>query len=336
MEIVIKKITPATIESNIEELDTYITEIKNKYSSVIVTEELVSEGKEERAKLNKLKKNLGEIRKKVEKDGLSDVQKFILKLKEAEKVVDNLSDDINSQIKSFEEKEKKEKLDWIKATIDVETSNNSNFKNAKKFIIHNPKWLNKTFSFDNIKKEILEQINKLNEKYNFIKAQLEAANEEIENKIVFEDIEHIFECSYDEILKYIIKKKNEIKVTEENMKKKAEEDKQRAIKEAEEKAEKEKQAAVEKAKNEERKKIEDESKKDLICKELDVDTAEYDPSRYDEQSLGFAFNRDIVNVSAEDRKNNVLLMIKIQKSDVETAVLLKKFLDDNKIEYKKI
>ena len=71
MQLVIKKIVPATIESNINQLDSYITELQNRYANVIVTEEFITEGKEERAKLNKLKKNLADERKKIEKDGLS-------------------------------------------------------------------------------------------------------------------------------------------------------------------------------------------------------------------------------------------------------------------------
>ena len=132
MQLVIKKIVPATIESNINQLDSYITELQNRYANVIVTEEFITEGKEDRAKLNKLKKNLADERKKIEKDGLSDVQKFILKIKEAEKTVGNLSDNINNQIKEFEEKEKKEKLDWIESTINVEIIDNAIFQSLKK------------------------------------------------------------------------------------------------------------------------------------------------------------------------------------------------------------
>jgi hypothetical protein len=315
MKIVIKKITPATIESNIEELDKYIIEIESKYSGILVTEDFILEGKEERAKLNKLKKNLSEVRKKVEKDGLSVVQNFILKLKEAEKTVDNLSNNINKQIKEFEAKEKNSKLDWIEATID-EISNDNCFNNAKKYIQINTKWLNKAFSFENIKKELIEQIKKLNEKYNFILAQLEACNEEIENKLIFDDVESRFNCTLDEILKYILEKKNQIKTTEENMRKKAEREKQEAIQAEKEKAAKEQQDAIEKAKEEERKKL-----------ELDIEKYE-NPEHY--RNTNDIENK---NYSIEDY---VTLQIKILKKDVETAKLLKQFLEKNNIEYKKL
>ena len=260
MEIIIKKITPATIESNIEELDKYIEEIKNKYSDVVVTENFVAEGKEERAKLNKLKKNLGDVRKKVEKDGLADVQKFIAKLKEAEKTVGDLSENINNQVREFEEEEKKAKLNEIQE-LKKTLSNVSQVElKIDDLILDNPKWLNKTYKKSDIEKEIKEQVEKIVEKYKFIIAQIQAANEEIENKISFADIITKFTCSLDEIIKYILQKKNEIKSTEENMKRKAEEDKQRAIEEANAKAEKEKAEAIEKAKEDERKRIELEQK----------------------------------------------------------------------------
>ena len=336
MEIVIKKITPATIESNIEELDKYILEIENRYSGVVITEDFILEGKEERAKLNKLKKNLAEVRKKVEIDGLSDVQKFILKLKDAEKTVGNLSDNINNQIKEFEEKEKKEKLDWIKSTIDVEIIDNAIFQSLKKYIIHNPKWLNKTFSYENITKEITEQIKKLNEKCKFILAQLSACNEEIENKLSFDDIESKFDCPLDEILKYILEKKNQIKTTEDNMKKKAEEQKQKAIQEAAEKAEREKQAAIQAEKEKAAKEQQDaiEKAKEEERKKISQDIEAHENTGNIEKGENFTISSPIQKVIYNDYY--VTLQIKILKKDAETAKLLKQFLDENNIEYEKL
>ena len=328
MQLVIQKIVPATIESNINQLDSYITELQNRYANVIVTEEFIAEGKEDRAKLNKLKKNLADERKKIEKDGLSDVQKFILKIKEAEKTVGNLSDNINNQIKEFEEKEKKEKLDWIESTINVEIIDNAIFQSLKKYIIHNPKWLNKTFSYENITKEIIEQIKKLNEKCKFILAQLSACNEEIENKLSFDDIESKFDCPLDEILKYILEKKNQIKTTEDNMKKKAEEDKQKAIQEAAEKAEKEKQKAIEEAKEEERKKINQNI-------EAHENTEIYRKTDDIEKNESLTAPNTVKNVTSD--MDYVALVIKIKNSDIKKAIKLKNFLDseDIKLEYEK-
>ena len=54
-------------------------------------------------------------------------------------------------------------------------------------------------------------------------------------------------CEFDEIMKTLVNKKNEIKATEENIKKRAEEEKRRALEELERKKEQEKKVAVEEA-----------------------------------------------------------------------------------------
>ena len=97
--------------------------------------------------------------------------------------------------------------------------------------------------------EIKKQFNALNKKQKFILGQLEVVNEEIENKIIFNDIQYLMNAEFDEVMKTLINKKNEIKATEENIRKRAEEEKIRALEELEAKKEIEKQQAIEKAQN---------------------------------------------------------------------------------------
>ena len=69
-------------------------------------------------------------------------------------------------------------------------------------------------------------------KEDFIKKEIEKANEEIEFLITFESMKYLVKEEYGTISEIINTKKNEIKATEENLKKKAEE---QAKREAEEK-----------------------------------------------------------------------------------------------------
>lgn len=101
-----------------------------------------------------------------------------------------------------------------------------------------------------VEEDIKEKFDYWNKRYNFIVSQLVAVNEEIENKLKFEDIQYLMLEEYDNIMKKLVDKKNEIKTTEENIKRKAEEDKQKALAELEAKKEQEKREAIEKAKNE--------------------------------------------------------------------------------------
>lgn len=244
VEFKIKKIVPAKIESNIEELENFMAGVKEKYRGWIVTEDEIKFAAEERTKLNKLEKILSEERKRIQKEANTDIEKFMEKLKIAEKEAKALSNNISEQIKDFEEKEYQKKLEKIGEIKEQIFSEN---KLLEQWFTVNEKWKNKTMTFKKIEEEIKEQFEYWNKRYNFIISQLTAINEEIENKISFEDVQYLMIAEYDSIMKKLVEKKNEIKATEENMKKKAEEEKQRALEELEKKKEQEKQEAVAKA-----------------------------------------------------------------------------------------
>lgn len=236
VEFKIKKIVPAKIESNIEELENFMAGVKEKYRGWIVTEDEIKFATEERTKLNKLEKILSEERKRIQKEANTDIEKFMEKLKIAEKEAKALSNNISEQIKEFEEKEYQKKLEKIGEIKEQIFSEN---KLLEQWFTVNEKWKNKTMTLKKIEEEIKEQFEYWNKRYNFITSQLIAINEEIENKISFEDVQYLMIAEYDSIMKKLIEKKNEIKTTEENMKKKAEEEKQRALEEAELKKQKE-------------------------------------------------------------------------------------------------
>ena len=77
VEFKIKKIVPAKIESNIEELENFMAGVKEKYRGWIVTEDEIKFATEERTKLNKLEKILSEERKRIQKEATTDIEKFM-------------------------------------------------------------------------------------------------------------------------------------------------------------------------------------------------------------------------------------------------------------------
>ena len=250
LELVIKKITPAQVESNIEQLDTYMSNVTEHYKNWIVTEDSLKEAATERTKLNKLEKNLAEFRKRVQEEGLKDINAFIQKLKNSEKEVKTLSNNIKTQIDEFEEKQWEEKQKEIQKKINGMFVTN---ENLKQFVVQNPKWKNKTFTINKIESELSEQLENLVNKKQFIENELEKANKGIEFKIVFEAVQFLMNSEYSEIVKEIEKKRNETKKTEENLRQKANEEKRRALDEAEMQKQKEieeikKQQTVETAK----------------------------------------------------------------------------------------
>lgn len=241
LELVIKKITPAQVESNIEQLDTYMSNVTEHYKNWIVTEDSLKEAATERTKLNKLEKNLAEFRKRVQEEGLKDINAFIQKLKDSEKEVKTLSNNIKTQIDEFEEKQWEEKQKEIQKKINGMFVTN---ENLKPFVVQNPKWKNKTFTINKIESELSEQLENLVNKKQFIENELEKANKGIEFKIVFEAVQFLMNSEYSEIVKEIEKKRNETKKTEENLRQKAEEEKQRELAELEAKKEREKEEAI--------------------------------------------------------------------------------------------
>ena len=245
MELVIKNITPAIVDMNIAEVEKYMQEVKEKYQNIIFSADEMKTATEERAKLNKLEKNISDVRKRIEKEGMSTIKNIIDTLKTAEKDTKALSENINNQIKEFEEREWEVKQEEISEIIDNVFRENPELK---QFLSKNDKWKNKTMTLSKIEIEIIEQFEKLEKKQGFIRGQIEAVNEEIENKIKFEDVQYLMNAEFDEIMKTLVAKKNEIKATEENIKKRAEEEKRKALEELERKKEQEKQEALKNAK----------------------------------------------------------------------------------------
>ena len=226
MELVISKITPAVVQMNIEEVEKYMQEVKEKYQNIIFSEEEISVAKEERTKLNKLEKNISEVRKRIEKEGMATIKSIIDTLKQAEKDTKSLSENINNQIKEFEEREWEVKQEEISEIIDNVFRENPELK---QFLSKNDKWKNKTMTLSKIESEIEEQYEKLEKKQGFIKGQIEAINEEIESKVKLEDVQYLMNAEFDEIMKTLVAKKNEIRSTEENIRKRAEEEKRSTV-----------------------------------------------------------------------------------------------------------
>ena len=110
MEIVAKISQKSIIEYNKEEIEKELKVIEEKYTGLTFTEEQLGEAKEERAKLNKLVKGLGDYRKSIVKEAMTEIEPFENFMKEAEKRAKNLSESIDSQAKKFEENLKIERL----------------------------------------------------------------------------------------------------------------------------------------------------------------------------------------------------------------------------------
>ncbi len=220
MELIIRNITPATVDMNINEIEGFISSTKEKYQNLVFTDDQIDEAKSSRATLNKLEKNIAEVRKKIEKESKMDIEKLINTLKQAEKDVKELSNNIGFQIKAFEEKEWETKQEEISEIIDNVFRENPELK---LYIIKNSKWKNKGITLNKIEDEIEAELSRLNLKKDFIIEEIKKANEEISFKIIFENMINLLNAEFPEIVNQIRNEKDKRKETEENLRKQAEE-----------------------------------------------------------------------------------------------------------------
>lgn len=130
------------------------------YSSRVYTEDTIAEAKEDRAKLNKLKKAINDERISREKEYMQPFQTFKSQAKELCDLIDEASSGIGEQIDAFEQKRINEKDERIESLFaDIISNYDLPFVTLEK--IFNEKWYNKSVSDKAIAKEITEICEKI-------------------------------------------------------------------------------------------------------------------------------------------------------------------------------
>ena len=296
------------IQTNIEKLDTFLEEIRNKYAGTIVTEDIVTSSKKDRANLNKIVAKLKEAKKYVEEKGKEGIFEFLEKIDSAVKEISDISNNIDVQIKSFEEEEKDKKVKLATAAKAKILAEMNIPEEIHEFIKLDSKITNKTYTLKKIEEDITIKASKNHDKYNYILKEIEKNNANLINKITFDDVKSIFDTEISNIIPRIETTANFRRAQEEKVK---------------EKADMEKQEAVEKALEEERKKTDKDIEKESIERPV-RNTDDF------EKNLTFDSRKKI---SSKD--DYTALVIKIANSDIQKAIRLKNFLDNEEIEYDK-
>ena len=158
-EIKIKVPTPQPVIFNYEELRADLTTALKDYENRVYTEDTIAEAKEDRAKLNKLKKAINDERIAREKEYMQPFNEFKAQAKELCDMIDTASSGIGEQLESFEQKRIDEKTSHIQSLFDDVASNyDLPFITLDK--IMSEKWLNKSTSDKAIVEEITERFEK--------------------------------------------------------------------------------------------------------------------------------------------------------------------------------
>lgn len=126
---------------NKEILDNAIQNVVEKYKDLVVTEETFAAGKKSRAELNRIKKSLDDRRKEIKKEFSEPLKVFETDIKKYLMTIDSTMTQIDSGIKFFEDKQRKQKLDEVNEMI-VEMAPNYGVEITD--IEIDPTWLNKT------------------------------------------------------------------------------------------------------------------------------------------------------------------------------------------------
>lgn len=140
------------IDWNFEDLKAEITEKAKDYMTLVYSDDQIKEAKKDRANLNKFKKALEDKRKDVKKQVMEPYADFEKKIKELTGIVDEAVNNIDRQVRDFEEIQRDEKRIRCREIYTEVIGDMDRIIPFEKAF--NEKWLNKTVSEGKIKLEI--------------------------------------------------------------------------------------------------------------------------------------------------------------------------------------
>lgn len=147
------------IVANFPEIEKWLTENLSVYKNIVVTEDTISEGKAIKAKINRLSKAISDRRIAVKKRYLKPFEDFEANAKRLCGICDEVSQNIDRQIKVFDERKKQEKRDALEAYFNETVGE---YHEVVSFdSIFNPRWLNATYSEDQAHDDIQNAISKI-------------------------------------------------------------------------------------------------------------------------------------------------------------------------------
>lgn len=158
-ELIIQTAEPGRISFNFEELKTELSAKVENYKTMAYTDETMKDARTDRASLNRLAKALNDERIKREKEFMVPFNEFKAQIKELISIIEEASENIDAQIKEYEDRKKKEKLEAIEKIWD-EVIEHPEWLQCSD--IFSTRWLNASVSMETVKKEIAEKLEKIN------------------------------------------------------------------------------------------------------------------------------------------------------------------------------
>ena len=132
------------------------------YKGIVISEDNLEEAPKWRAELNKKSKRISDFRIAFEKDYKKKIEKSTSQLKELASIYTDASNNIDIQVKQFDDKRKQEKWEQIQLIFENVFSEWKNVLDISKVeSFSDGKWMNKGTSLDSIKKFMEETKKKI-------------------------------------------------------------------------------------------------------------------------------------------------------------------------------
>ena len=147
------------IKWNNEELKAAIADKMKEYKGLVFTEETISEGKKDRANLNKLRGAIDDERKRVKKLCMEPCNRFEKEVKEVLALVDEQISAIDTQIKEVEQIKREEKRKAVQELF--ESIGFQKFVTLE--MIWDEKWLNASVALSKVENQMKETMYRIGE-----------------------------------------------------------------------------------------------------------------------------------------------------------------------------
>lgn len=159
MELKINEVQlPEQITFNYEELKQELAEKLSTYETLVYSDEQIKEAKADKANLNKLKKALNDERIRREKEYMQPLNDFKAKINEIIGIIDKPIALIDKQVKEYEDKQKQDKMDKIKALwSEMDVPEGLTLER-----VFDDRMLNVSYGMNHVKQKMLDDIKRFN------------------------------------------------------------------------------------------------------------------------------------------------------------------------------
>lgn len=152
---------PQEIAFNFDEMKAWLSERLEHYNSLVITEDSIKAGKEDRATLNKLRTAIDTRRKEIKKQCMAPYDAFEAKVKELTALIDQPIGAIDAQLKAYEEMRREEKQQKVAEAYDKIVPEALR-EIIPMTMIFQPKWLNASTTMKSIEEDLTDRVKRTN------------------------------------------------------------------------------------------------------------------------------------------------------------------------------